>query len=101
MSQAEAGFSPFRKTTLAFIWYHMDSFHPFARTGTMFGPGTARGENLQTRFEYAPSPSWRAYIHYETHHPGDYYAANRAPAYEVQAQVTYRLILHPLDKAAK
>lgn len=90
MSQAEAGFAPVRKTSLAFIWYHMNSFQPFAGSSATFGPGTHRGENFQARFEFSPSPYWKAYVHYETHSPGDYYAMNNATAYEVQAQVTYQ-----------
>jgi len=95
MSQAEAGFSPLPRTSLAFAWYHMDSFHPLVGNPAMFGAGTDRGENFQTRFEFSPSPSWKAYIHYETHHPGDFYSATRSPAYEVQAQVTYQFSFHP------
>jgi hypothetical protein len=98
MSQVEAGFSPLRKNTVAFIWYHMDSFHPFAGSSATFGPGTHRGENYQVRWDYTPAPSWKFYIHYENHHPGDFYSVNRSPAYEVQAQVTYRFLFHPTDR---
>lgn len=100
MSQVEAGFTPARNTSLAFIWYHMGSFHPFAGNPATFGAGTSRGENFQTRLEFSPSPSWKAHIHYETHHPGDFYATARAPAYEVQAQVTYRFEFHPFTHSA-
>jgi Alginate export len=98
MSHVEAGFSPLSKNTLALVWYHMSSFHPSAGSAATFGSGTGRGENLQLRWEFSPNPSWKAYIHYETHHPGDFYAANRAPAYEVQAQVTYQFQFHPLAR---
>jgi hypothetical protein len=97
MSQAEAGFIPFRKNNLAFIWYHMDSFHPFAGSPATFGTGTHRGENFQVRWEYSPIPGWKCYIHFENHHPGDFYSSNRSPAYEVQAQVTYQFLFHPLN----
>ncbi|HEY2016079.1 MAG TPA: alginate export family protein [Bryobacteraceae bacterium] len=101
MSQAETGIKPVRNTNLAFIWYHMNSFHPSAGSAATFGSGTGRGENLQVRFDYSPSPSWKAYLHYETHHPGDFYAPTRAGAYEVQAQVTYQFAFHPFEKAAR
>lgn len=101
MTQVEAGFAPVRKTTLAFIWYHMDSLHPFAGSTATFGQGTARGENYQVRLDFSPYPSWKAYIHYESHCPGDFYAATRSAAYEVQAQVTYRFAFHPLNGLLK
>jgi methyl-accepting chemotaxis protein len=101
MSQTEAGFSPIAKNTLALIWFHMDSFHPFAGSAATFGTGTNRGENVQLRWDAAPSPSWKMSIHYETHHPGDFYSVNRAPAYEVQCQVIYQFSFHPFEKQMK
>jgi hypothetical protein len=101
MSQVEAGFAPVRKTSVALIWYHMDSFHPFAGDTRTFGTGMHRGENLQARVEYSPNPSWKAYIHYESHRPNDFYADTRAPAYEVQAQVTYQFLFHPFEGPSK
>src|SRR5579884_3771863 len=98
MSQAEAGFAPVPKTTLAFVWYHMNSFYPFAGTPKMFAQGTTRGEDYQVRLEYNPTPNWKAYVHYEPFCPGDFYAASRAPAYEVQALVQYRFSVQPLKK---
>jgi hypothetical protein len=96
MSQVESGFSPVRQTTLAFIWYHMNSFHPFAGNPALFGSGTLRGEHYQVRAEYNPNPAWKMYIHYETLRPGDFYVTARAPAFEVQAQVVYRFTFQPV-----
>jgi len=96
MSQVETGFAPARKTNLAFIWYHMDSFHPFAGDPHTFGAGTSRGENLQARLEFSPNPFWKASLHYESHCPGDFYAAAHSAAYEVQAQVIYQFTLQPV-----
>jgi hypothetical protein len=96
MSQVEGGFSPVRKTTLALVWYHMNSFYPFAGSPATFGPGTTRGEHFQVRAEYRPNPACTAYIHYESLQPGDFYMTSRAPAFEVQAQVVYRFMFHPL-----
>jgi hypothetical protein len=101
MSQVEGGFKPLRKANLALIWYHMNSFHPFAGSAATFGSGTARGENLQLRFDYIPNSTWKASLHYETHAPGDFYAATRAPAYEVQGQVTYQFRFYPFGKDGK
>jgi hypothetical protein len=71
----------------------MGAFHPFAGSADTFGHGTNRGENFQTRTEYAFRPTVKAYIHYETHRPDDFYASNCAPSYFVQAQVTYQFTL--------
>jgi hypothetical protein len=98
MSQFEAGFSPVPKTTLSFIWYHMNSFHPSAGSPATFGTGTGRGEHLQWRLEYNPTPAWKTYLHVENHRPGDFYAAGRAAAYEVQIQAAYRFTFHPLAR---
>lgn len=101
MSQAEAGFTPVGRNKLAFIWYHMNAFHPFAGNPAMFGSGTGRGENFQVRWEYNSGGSWKTYVHYENHRPGDFYCTNRAPAYEVQAQVTYQFVFHPQGKGIR
>jgi hypothetical protein len=98
MSQVEVGFAPIRKTNLAFIWYHMDSFHPFAGDRNTFGSGTGRGENFQVRWDLNPSPAWKGSIHYESHRPGTFYAAARSAAYEVQIQVIYQFTFQPLAK---
>jgi hypothetical protein len=98
MSQMEAGFAPARNMSVALIWYHMDSFHPWAGDPRTFGTGGRRGENFQARAEYTPNPAWKAHIRYESHQPGDFYAATRAAAYCVQGQLTYRFEFHPFER---
>jgi len=91
MSQIEGGLKPSRKTNLALIWYHMGSFNPFAGNPATFGRGTARAEISRPVSTLSPIPPGKPRWYYESHAPGDFYAAGHAPAYEIQGQVIYSI----------
>ena len=88
MAQAEAAFSPWRPTIWRFTYYHMDAFHPFSANPTIFGTGTRRGEQLQTRLDVTINPSWKAHALYEYHLPAKFYRAGDS-GYFLRFEVIY------------
>ena len=78
--QLGAGFKPSKRLKWTFTYYKVDAFHPFGRNPSVFGPGTDRGNNLQTRLDFKLNEYLRGHVDFETLLPGDYYA-HRDPAY--------------------
>ncbi len=103
MSQVEAAFKPWKPATWRFTWYHMDAFHPFRGSPTIFGQGAYRGEMLQTRLDLAVNPVWSGHVLLEHHNPGDFYRG-RDSGYFLRFEIICRLRqAFPLqaDKAAR
>jgi hypothetical protein len=89
MLQAEAAFAPWKKANWRFTYYHMDALQPFTTgSAAIFGTGTRRGEQFQTRLDVTFSPSWRAHALYEYHLPGKFYRVGDA-GYFVRFEVMY------------
>jgi hypothetical protein len=72
--QLESGFSPARRLKWSFTYYKVGAFNPFGRNPAVFGTGTDRGNNLQTRLDFKVNDHLRGHIDYETLLPGDFYA---------------------------
>jgi hypothetical protein len=67
----------------------MDALQPFTTgSAAIFGTGTRRGEQFQTRLDVTLSPSWRAHALYEYHLPGKFYRVGDA-GYFVRFEVMY------------
>jgi hypothetical protein len=83
-------------------YYHMNSFYPFPGNQKIFGPGTARGENMQARLDFAPNKNWKAHVLYETQLPGDYYRVQNNGfflRFEVSYLVTAKLKTNDFKRA--
>jgi hypothetical protein len=72
--QLESGFTPQKRLTWKFTFYRLTAFHPFAGKPSIFGTGTDRGNNLQTRLDFTVNPNLRGHVDYETLLPGSFYA---------------------------
>jgi hypothetical protein len=88
MLQAETAFTPWKPVLWRFTYYHMDAFHTFAGSQAIFGQGTRRGEQFQTRMDFTINPSWKAHALYEYHLPGKFYRVGDA-GYFVRFEVSY------------
>jgi hypothetical protein len=84
--QAETGFTPAKRVTWRFTYYRVGAFHAFGRNPSVFGSGTDRGDNLQTRLDFKLNNRLRGHVDYETLLSGDYYA-NRAQPYFVRFEL--------------
>ena len=76
----ESGFAPANRLKWSFTYYKVDAFHPVGRNPALFGIGTDRGNNLQTRLDYKLNDHMRGHIDFQTLLPGDFYA-HRDAAY--------------------
>lgn len=76
--QLESGFSPASRLKWSFTYYKVGAFYPFGRNPAVFGTGTDRGNNLQTRLDFKVNDHLRGHIDYETLLPGDFYAHSDA-----------------------
>ncbi len=93
--QLEAGFVPLKGTTWKFYYYHVGAFHPFPGKPTMFGSGTTRGNNFQTRLDFQINSALKGHVDYETLLPGSFYAGSGRAyflRFEMIAQV--KTLLH-------
>jgi hypothetical protein len=90
MSQVEAVVSPWKPISWRATWYHMNALHPFAGSPQIFGAGTARGNQLQTRLDFTINPSWRGHVLWEYHVPGDFYRGSDA-GYFLRFEMIYSL----------
>jgi hypothetical protein len=70
----EGGFTPFNKATLKFMYYKVSAFHPFGFRPAVFGPGTDRGQNVQSRLDFQVNSYVRGHVDFETLLPGSFYA---------------------------
>jgi len=90
MWQGETGFSPHKRLAARLTYYHMNAFHAFPRTPSIFGTGTGRGENVQARLDFTPNQHWSSHVLYETQVPGDFYSA-RSRGYFLRFEISYSI----------
>ncbi len=69
----EGGFVPFKKGTLKFMYYKLGAFHPFGYRPAVFGTGTDRGQNVQSRLDFVLNSYVRGHVDFETLLPGSFY----------------------------
>lgn len=94
MWQGETGFVPRKWMDLRFTYYHMDAFHVFPGTASVFGTGTRRGENVQARLGLTLGKSWKGHVLYETQLPGNFYSAQRT-GYFLRFEMAYLIRVTP------
>ena len=90
-SQAEVGFSPWKRFPWRATYYHMGAFHPFPGNTAIFGSGLSRGELFETRLDYNINKNFSGHTTIEYMLGGDFYKSG-APMYFLQFEISYRFL---------
>jgi hypothetical protein len=88
MWQAETTFSPWKPILVRATYYHLQAFHPFAGSPSIFGTGKSRGDMFQVRMDFKVNNSFKGHVLYESESPGDFYSAQNG-GYFLRFEVTY------------
>ncbi len=91
MWQAEATCAPSARLNLRATYYHLNAFHPFAGSPTVFGPGTSRGDLVEARVDFTLHKALKGHVLYERLVPGDFYTGTD-PAYFFRVEFIYTFL---------
>lgn len=90
MWQGEAGFAPAKPLDFRVTYYHMDSFHPFEGSPSLYGSGTRRGEMFQARMGVRAGKNWQGHVLWENILPGGFYRG-QDNAYFLRFEIIYQI----------